>query len=128
MGSEPTPSNRSRLKTLFALHLLLMLYSASGIFSKLASQQDFLSWQFVLCYVAILALLGIYAIGWQQIIKKLPLTTAFANRAVAVVWGIIWGVLFFGESITLMKIIGAALVICGVVVFARADGEDRGNE
>lgn len=117
----------SKLKTLFLLHILLMVYSVSGIFSKLASQYDFFSWQFVACYAAILFLLGLYAIGWQQIIKRLPLTTAFANRAVAVVWGIIWGVVFFGESITFSKIAGAALVICGVVLFARADGKERAD-
>lgn len=120
--------SRSKLKTLLVLHVLLMVYSVSGIFSKLASQQDFLSWQFVVCYAAILGLLGVYAIGWQQIIKRLPLTTAFANRAVAVVWGIIWGVAFFGESVTVSKVVGAALVIGGVILFARADDEDRSKE
>lgn len=119
--------NHSKLKTLLVLHVLLMVYSVSGIFSKLASQQDFFSWQFVACYAAILGLLGLYAIGWQQIIKRLPLTTAFANRAVAVVWGIIWGVVFFGETVTVSKIAGAVLVICGVALFAKVDGEDAGG-
>lgn len=118
----------SKLKTLLVLHVLLMVYSVSGIFSKLASQQNVFSWQFVACYAAILGLLGLYAIGWQQIIKRLPLTTAFANRAVAVVWGIIWGVVFFGETVTVSKIAGAALVICGVALFAKADGEDAGGK
>lgn len=119
--------NRSKIKTLFGLHLLLMVYSVSGIFSKLASQQSFLSWPFVLYYGAIIALLGVYAIGWQQIIKRLPLTTAFANRAVAVVWGIIWGVVFFGESVTVYKMVGAIFVIGGVALFAKADNEERAN-
>lgn len=114
----------SRTKTLIALNILLMVYSASGIFSKLAAQQSFLSWQFVGCYAVIIGLLGIYAIGWQQIIKRLPLTTAYANRAVAVVWGIIWGFLIFGEGVTMAKLIGAAVVIMGVILFARADGAD----
>ena len=114
----------SRMKTLLALHILLMVYSMSGIFSKLAAEQSFLSWQFVGCYAAILGLLGIYALGWQQIIKRLPLTTAYANRAVAIVWGIIWGFLFFGEGVTVTKAVGAAIVIVGVVLFARADGAD----
>ena len=32
-----------------------------------------------------------YAAGWQQVIKHLPLTTAYANKAVTVVWGILAG-------------------------------------
>ena len=71
----------------------------------------------------IILLLGFYAIGWQQIIKRLPLTTAFANKAVTVVWGIIWGAVFFQEKVTIGKVIGAILVILGVVVYANADGK-----
>ena len=112
--------NKSKLKVLFALHLMLMVYSMSGICSKMASQQPFLSFKFCLFYAIIIFLLGFYAIGWQQIIKRLPLTTAFANKAVTVVWGIVWGAVFFHESITVGKVIGAALVIVGVVIYARA--------
>ena len=99
----------------------------SGICSKMAAGESFLSFKFCLYYAIIIVLLGFYAIGWQQIIKRLPLTTAFANKAVTVVWGIIWGAVFFHESITVGKIIGAALVITGVVIYARAD-EDIKDE
>lgn len=81
-------------KTLIVLHLMLMIYSMSGIFSKLAAGQPFLSFRFCLYYGAIIALLGLYAIGWQQIIKRMPLTLAFANKAVTTVWGLVWGLLF----------------------------------
>lgn len=114
----------SRMRTLFGLHLLLMMYSISGIFSKLAAGTDFLSLQFCLYYGGVLALLGLYALGWQQILKRLPLTTAYSNRAVAIVWGIIWGAIFFSEPISVCKILGAVLIIAGVVLFSRADWED----
>lgn len=114
-----------KIKTLFALHILLMVYSTSGIFSKLAAQETFLSFKFCLFYGAVIALLGIYAIFWQQIIKRLPLTTAFANKAVTVVWGIVWGIVFFHENVTLPKIVGAIFVIVGVVLYAKADGEEE---
>ena len=113
----------SRLKMLFALHLLLMVYSTSGILSKLAAGTDFFSPRFIALYLGMLFLLGLYAIGWQQILKRLPLTTAFSNKAVTIVWGIVWGVLFFGESVTVGKVIGAVLIIAGVVLFSIADGE-----
>lgn len=117
--------NRDKLKVLLALHLLLVLFSCSGIMSKLAAGYEFMSWGFVLCYGAMLVLLGIYAIGWQQIIKRLPLTTAYANRAITVVWGIVWGALLFGESITAPKIIGALVVLAGVVLYATAGDDER---
>lgn len=111
--------------TLMMLHLLLLLYSSSGYFSKNAAKQVFFSAKFLLFYGAMLAVLAIYALGWQQIIKRLPLTTAFANKAVTVVWGIVWGTLFFGEAITPGKLAGAALIIGGVVLFVKADGEEN---
>lgn len=110
-------------KTLLLLHLMLMVYSMSGIFSKLAAGQPFLSFRFCLYYGAIIALLGLYAIGWQQIIKRMPLTLAFANKAVTTVWGMIWGVLFFQEQITIGKLLGIVLVVVGVAVFSTADKE-----
>ena len=104
-------------KTILALNVLLMFFSFGGIFSKLASKQPFLSLKFILCYGALLFIMFVYAIGWQQIIKRLPLTMAYANRAVTIVWGIIWGLLFFNEKLNLGKIIGAVIVIAGVLLY-----------
>ena len=120
--------DKGKLKTLFFLHIMLMIYSMSGICSKKAAGVDFLSFEFCIYYGLIIFLLGFYAIGWQQIIKRLPLTTAFANKAVTVVWGIIWGAVFFKEGITIGKIIGASLVIAGVVTYAYADKEIKTDE
>ena len=105
------------------LHLLLMVYSISGILSKNAANVSFLSIEFCLLYAGILALLGLYAIGWQQVLKKMALTTAFSNKAVTIVWGIIWGAFFFAEPITLPKVGGAILIVVGVVLFSHSDIE-----
>lgn len=115
--------NKQKIKVLFLLHIMLMIYSMSGICSKMAAKQEFLSFSFCFYYGMIILLLGFYAIGWQQIIKRLPLTTAFANKAVTVVWGLVWGFVFFQEPITVKKVLGAVLVIAGVVIYAKADGE-----
>lgn len=126
IGSKVMKS--TSFKVIFLLHLLVMVYSLSGVFTKAASNSEFPSFKFILCYGMVIFILGIYAIGWQQIIKRMSLTTAFANKAVTVVWGIIWGVLFFRESITLGKLIGAALVISGVILFVIADGDTDAEE
>ena len=68
-------------------------------------------------------LLGLYALGWQQVIKRLPLTTAFANKAVTVVWGLVWGALLFAEPITPGKLAGCGLIVAGVVLYAREEGD-----
>ena len=95
-----------RALALIALHVLLLIYSLSGFFSKNASMQSFLSFEFCAFYAGMLFILVVYAIGWQQILKRLPLTLAFANKAVTIVWGIVWGVVFFGETVTWQMILG----------------------
>lgn len=87
-----------------------------------------MSFRFLFFYGCVLGLLGVYAIGWQQVIRRLPLTVAFANRAVTVVWGIVWGVLFFREQVSPLRLVGAALIMAGVVLFARADGRQAEEE
>lgn len=116
-----------------ALHVLLLVYSLSGIFSKLASSQEFLSPEFVLLYGGMLFVLFVYAVVWQQIIKRLPLSVAFANKAVTVVWGIVWGWLFFHEEVSAGMLIGAVVVMVGVVLYSTDAAQDgagakRGEE
>ena len=93
-----------------------MLYSSGGIFSKLAGAEPFLSWGFCIFYGIVIVLLGIYAIGWQQIIKRMPLTTAFANKAVCTLWTLLFGRLLFGESLTWGKALGILVVLIGVLL------------
>lgn len=114
----------SRGKTLLGLHALLALYSLCSICGKLAAGFEFMSPGFVLCYGGMICVLGIYAIGWQQVIKRMPLTSAYANKAVTIVWGIVWGVLLFQEAVTPAKLLGVAVVLAGVVLFSVADGEE----
>ena len=82
------------------------------------------------CWDECLMLLAlvVYAVGWQQVIKHLPLTTAYANKAVTVVWGILLGLAVFGEAVTPRQVIGAVIIICGIVLFVRADNEGEGGQ
>lgn len=115
-------------KWFLLLHVILGVYAGSSVCSKLAARQPFLSVAFILLYGLMLAALVVYAVGWQQVIKHLPLTTAYANKAVTVVWGILLGLAVFGEAVTLRQVIGAAIIICGIVLFVRADNENREGE
>lgn len=100
------------------LHILLLFFSFSGVCSKFAGRQDFFSFRWFLLYGSSLCILFLYSILWQQILKGLPLMAAYANRAITVVWGIIWGYLIFGEQITYGKMLGAVIVLAGIVLFA----------
>ena len=110
---------RQQAKWFLLLHVILGIYAGSSVCSKLA---------FLLLYGLMLAALVAYAIGWQQVIKHLPLTTAYANKAVTVVWGILLGMAVFGEAVTPRQVVGAVIIIAGIVLFVRADNEEGGGK
>lgn len=112
---------KTKIKDYILLHILLAIFSFCSVFSKLAAGYEFLSFKFCLFYGISIVILGIYALLWQQILKKFTLTTAFLNKAVTIIWGIIWGFLFFGEPIKIQMIIGALIVFTGVSLVVMSD-------
>ena len=104
------------------LQMLLLIYSLCGTCSKLAGQSEIFSLPFFFFYGLIFLNMGIYAVLWQQILKRVPLVTAYANRAVTVIWGLIWGLLIFDERITIQKIVGAAIIVTGIMIVVKSDG------
>jgi len=103
------------------LHVVLLLYSLTTVLSKTASSKSGIG--FLICYAGVLTCLGVYAILWQIVLKKFPLSIAFANKAIVVIWGMVWGLLLFDEAITICKAIGAIVIIIGIVCVVSDDGE-----
>ena len=115
----------SKFKSFVILHIILALFSVSAVFSKLAAMEESLSFKWIIYYGAVLFIMFIYAIAWQQIIKQMPIVTAYANKAVTVIWGIIYGLIIFKEDITVPKIIGAVIIIAGVYLVVTGDEYDE---
>ena len=103
-------------KDILFLQIVIMIYTGSSIAAKFAAAQELLSLKFCLFYGIEIMILGIYAVLWQQIIKRFELSVAYANRAMVLVWSMLWAVLIFQDEITIQNIIGIALVIVGTVV------------
>ena len=114
-----------KIRYFIYLHIILALFSVSAIFSKLAAQEQAFSFKWIMYYGVVLFIMFVYAIAWQQIIKKMPIVTAYANKAATVIWGIIWGFLIFKENITVQKIIGAVIIIAGVYLVVTGDEKDE---
>lgn len=114
-----------RILVLIVLHVMLAIWSCTDVLSKFAAGADFFSMAFLVMWAGVLALMGVYAIGWQQVIRRMPLATAFANKAITIVWGLFWGVALFGEAVTPGKIVGAVLVVAGIVLFVFSDEKGK---
>lgn len=115
---------KTDLRIYLLLHLLMLFMSFGGVVSKTAAGERFLSFRWICLYGVLLLILGLYAVFWQQILKHIMLSKAYACKAVTVVWGMIWGAVFFHEKLTLTNILGGALVIAGVVLIASGKGSN----
>lgn len=101
-------------KVILCLHLLLFVYSLESVCSKMAAKQELFSFKFFLFYGLVLLLLFFYALAWQRILKYMPLTVAYANKGITIIWGMVWGALLFGETISLKTVIGGAIILIGI--------------
>lgn len=104
------------IKNIIILQVIILIYTLSTVTAKFASNEEFLSLKFILFYGLEIFILGIYAILWQQIIKKFEISVAYANRAMSLLWSIVWAIVFFGEQITLKNVIGVIIVIIGTII------------
>ncbi len=112
-----------KIKDYVQLHLNILLFSLTSVFSKLASIQynrhGFSSPWLYVCGFLMLANCGIYALAWQQVIKKFSLSTAYANKSVYLLWSQIWAVVIFHENLSVQNIVGILIVLAGVWMVQR---------
>ena len=108
----------SKVKDYIQLHLNILLFSLTSVFSKFASIQynrhGLSSPLLYLFLFLMVANCGIYAITWQQVIKKFSLSTAYANKSVYLLWSQIWAGVVFHENLSIQNIIGILVVLFGV--------------
>jgi len=111
----------TKLKLIFFLQLSVIIYTCSGICSKYAANYDVMSLKFIGIYALEVVILGIYAIIWQQLIKKIDLSIAYANKGTALIWTAIWAVFLFNETISICNIIGIITIMVGIYLINSGD-------
>lgn len=112
--------SQNNIQWYLILHINFFIYAICSLLGKKAGSYDFLSFGFVIFYALGIVLMAFYAVIWQQAIKHMPLITAYANRAVTVLWGMIFGSIFYKEEFTFRKVISSSLIIGGIILFAKS--------
>lgn len=125
-------SNRQKSSkgTFLLLHISLLFSSLSGVCSKMAGRytDNIFSKEFIFWFGLVFLIMFVYALVWQQVLKKFPLTVAYANRPVTLIWGILWGALIFDEKITWNMLAGAAVIFVGIWLVTGEDAKKGGEE
>lgn len=112
-------NKKNLVKNIIILQVIIMIYTLATVAAKFAAGEEFLSFKFCLFYGLEILILGIYALGWQQIIKKFDISVAYANKAMSLLWSIVWAIIFFKENITINNIVGVIIVIIGTIIVNR---------
>lgn len=104
-------------------HILLLLlsnliYASESIISKYVSMQEPLSIQYILGFLAVVFVLGIYATLWQKILTFMPLNYAYLYKSVTILFILAISYLVFGEGVTINNLIGACFILLGIGVLA----------
>ena len=94
------------LKNIILLQAIIIIYTVSSVMAKFASANKETPIKFFLFLGLEFAILAVYAVLWQQMIKRFDLSVAYANRSMAILWSMIWAVIFFHDKITLRNVLG----------------------
>lgn len=105
--------NRARIADYILLYATFAVYSVVSVCSKLAAMQADTRMTVVFMGAEIVVL-GIYALMWQQVLKRFPMIVAMSNKGITVIYGLLWSVFLFREHITVNNIIGTALILLGI--------------
>lgn len=115
------------LKNIVILQVIVIIYTFSTVCAKLAAGEAFFSWPFIGFCALEVFILGIYAVCWQQMIKKIDLSIAYLNRSLAVCWSMLWAYLLFNEEITWKNLVGIAVIVVGIIII-NTDKAEEGSE
>ena len=111
-------NHKLTIVSLLSLIAINLLYACVGVFTKYASQQEFMSWNFILGVMGAVGVMGLYAVLWQQILKRVELSVAYMFKGTSIIFVMLLAYLLFGEQITWNNIVGAIIIIAGIVLFA----------
>jgi len=112
----------------FVLQISILIYTFAGIAGKVASAEPGVSIKFILLYGLEVIILGVYAVLWQQVIARLELSIAYANKGVALIWSLIWAKSIFNEEIKLQNLIGVIIVMIGICLVNTAPTNDKESD
>ena len=108
-----------KARDIVALVGINMLYACVGICTKMAALQATGSWPYLLWFGGAVAIIGVYAILWQQVLKRIELSTAYMFKGTSLIFVLLISSLLFGETITTNNLIGSAIIITGIVLYAK---------
>ena len=112
------------MKTHLLMYINFIIFSLGSAIASYAGFYPLISFVAIGLYALSFGTLAIYAILWQQVLKKMPLSVAFISKTITIPLGMLWGWLLFGEVINLNMIIGVIVIVAGVIIMIRGENHE----
>lgn len=108
-------------KQVLALLGVFLLYAMEPIAAKITSQQEWTTLLFWLGLGTIFGILGLYALLWQQLLKRIRLSVAYMFRGSTLIYVMVLSAIILGEAITIYNCVGAVMIVCGIILYSREE-------
>lgn len=106
------------MKKFLLLAISFLILSSSGVFLKLASMHDFLSFGYVVYFMLTFLVMAVYAVLWQRVLALMPLGKAYLYKSSTIGISLLYAFLIFGENISWKNILGCVFIIAGIVMLS----------
>lgn len=97
-----------------------LFYACTYICMKMASPHAFLSTPYLLWLFGAVGVMGVYAFLWQQILARVPLSTAYMFKGTSLIFVLLFCALLFHEGITLQNVLGSIIIVSGIILYAKS--------
>lgn len=97
-----------------------LVYACTYICMKMASPYTFLSAPYLLWIMGAIGVMGVYAVLWQQVLARVPLSIAYMFKGTSLIFVILLSALLFQEGITWQNVIGSAIIVSGIILYAKS--------
>lgn len=118
MLSDKESNKKTNLGLIIRLFATYFLYSVIGVISKVTSKYP-VSIKFFMLLGLLLALMGLYAIIYQQLIKYVPLSMAYSLKGIVIIFNLLWAMIIFKEGVTIWNFIGSIIILTGIYIVGK---------
>lgn len=104
-----------------SLVLVYLFYAGISVIMKYTGLQQPLTIEWCVGFVLLVGTLGIYAIAWQQILKRVELGVAYMFKGLSLFFIMVLLAICYGEPITPMKLLATGIIIVGIALYAKSN-------
>lgn len=103
------------------LILVYLFYAGISVIMKYTGLQQPLSFEWCVGFVLLVGTLGVYAIAWQQILKRIELGVAYMFKGLSLFFIMLLLAICYDEPITPMKLVATGIIMVGIALYAKSN-------